>query len=192
MLIVKWPKVRVAGSHPDAWQWSSSIPSKFFPWQIQPGVCWSSGRAGFPLYLAGSSEEDVTGQLGQPRQEVFVVKSPGTEAEGWLFQPSNGSAAPVHGHQAWAFPHIRGMRVRDGGSRAAPCAQTFAPTAWLCRYTGMQRLPLLFLWTHKSPAALPLGGEENSGKHGIVRKSNYLITKQWNHSANPSACSKAW
>lgn len=35
--------------------------------------------------------------------------------------PPNGSAAPVHGHQAWAFPHIRGIHVRDGGSTVGPC-----------------------------------------------------------------------
>lgn len=45
-------------------------------------------------------------------------------------------------------------------------------------FAGTQCWGALFMWTHKNPAVLPLGGEENSGKHGIDTKSNYLITKQ--------------
>lgn len=42
----------------------------------------------------------------------------------------------------------------------------------------------------ESPAVLPLGEAENPRKHGVVRKSNYLIIKRLNYSANyclPSA-----
>lgn len=102
--------------------WESWFPS-VFSWQLRRAV----------------TAEDITGQLGQPRLEVCVsvVDLPGTEAECWLFQPTSGSAAPVHGHQAWAFPHLRGIPVIDGGSTAGPCTQTSAPTAWLCRHAGL-------------------------------------------------------
>lgn len=163
MLTVKWPKGRVAGSHPDAWPDSGDGLQVFLPNSFHDKSCLvCAGALGelvsLCIYLAAQKScvaaEDVTGQLGQPRQEVCVsvVDSPGTEAEGWVFHPINGSVAPMRGPQAWALPGVRGTHVRDGGSTAVHAHEHLSPLPGSAGTQG---------WGAKAPSPLYVDSQES-------------------------------
>lgn len=79
------------------------------------GASWCSWRADFPLYLTGGSGElHCCGRQHRPAWATEVRclyihygwDSPGKDAEGWLFQPADLSAATMRGHQAPTLPRI--------------------------------------------------------------------------------------
>lgn len=118
------------------------------------------------------------------------MDSPGRHAEGWLLQPARLSAATACGLPAPTLPRTSWVRFQrcwlHGWSMcmdiSCPCRPALLGTSVL----GCEGSPS----SSHSPAASSLGEAENPRKHGIIRKSNYLIIKRLNYSASyclPSA-----
>lgn len=82
---------------------------------------WCSWRAGFPLYLTrGSGELHHHGRRRRPTWTTearcpyfhYGQDSTGTDAEGWLLQPADLSAATTCVHQALSLPRVSWVRFQ--------------------------------------------------------------------------------
>lgn len=159
---------------------------------------WCSWRAGFPSYLTRSSGE--LHHRGRQHRPTWTTEarclyfhygrdSTGTDAEGWLLQPADLSAATTCVHQALSLPRVSWVWfqrcwLHSWSTQMDVFSCHRCPALRGRRCWGEKAPALLHAESGESPAALPLGETENPRKHGIVRKSNYLIIKRLNYSAN--------